>query len=89
MCIFPFRKRFRKSLKPSNKKDELKQIEVIFPHSMMCNFICDKLKKLLICKILLKRISYIINQSVEQFIHEKYLSLEDVDDEQINFAAKL
>ena len=46
MCIFPFRKKFRKSLKPSNKKDELKQIEVIFPHSMMCNFICDKLKKI-------------------------------------------
>ena len=33
--------------------------------------------------------SYIINQNVEQFIHEEYLSLEDVDDEQFNFAAKL
>ena len=62
-----------------------------------------KLKKSLICKILLKQMSYIINQNVEKFIilmnilclfflrdiHEGHLSLEDADDKQSNFAAKL
>ena len=60
-------------------------------------------KKLLIYKILLKQIIYVINQKVEKFItlknifwilflrniHEGHLSLNDADDEQSNFAAKL
>ena len=42
-----------KSLKPSNKKDKLKKIEVIFPQNLMNNLILDNLK-LLINKTLLK-----------------------------------
>ena len=63
-----------------------------------------KLKKLLICKMLLKQISYIINQNVKKFIilitffaycfflrdvPEGHLSLEDADDDRSNFSAKL
>ena len=61
-------------------------------------------KKSLICKILLKQITYNINQNVQKSIilmgilnscfflrdiHEANLSLEDADDEQSSVAAKL
>ena len=35
-----------KSLDPSNKKDELKQIEGIFPQNLMNDLICVKLKEI-------------------------------------------
>ena len=47
------------------KKDELERTEGIFPQNLMNDFVRDKLKKLLICKILLKQMTYIISQSVE------------------------
>ena len=57
-----------KFLNFSNKKDELKQIKGIFPQNQMNHVVGAKLKKSLICKILLKQMSYIINQNVEKFI---------------------
>ena len=33
-----------KSLKPSNKKNDIKQIEGMFPQNMRNGLICDKLK---------------------------------------------
>ena len=51
-----------KSLNPSNKKDELKHAEGMFPQNLMNDL------KLLISKILLKQMSYIINQNVEKFL---------------------
>ena len=47
------------------KKDELERTEGIFPQNLMNDFVRDKFKKLLICKILLKQMTYIISQSVE------------------------
>ena len=44
-----------KSLDLSNKKDELKQIEGIFPQNLMIHLIRINLKKSLNCKILLKK----------------------------------
>ena len=57
-----------KCLDFSNKKDKLKQIKGIFPQNRMNDVVGAKLKKSLICKILLKQMSYIINQNVEKFI---------------------
>ena len=59
------------SLDLSNKKDELKEIESIFLQNLMNGLVHAKLKEIkksLICKILLKRISYIINQNVEKYL---------------------
>ena len=44
-----------------NKRDELKKIEGIFPQNMMNDLICEKLKKFLICKIILRQMIYVIN----------------------------
>ena len=46
------------------EKDELKHIDGIFAQNLNNDFFRDKLKEMLICKILLKRISYITNQNV-------------------------
>ena len=52
----------------SDKIDQLKQIEHISPFNLLNHLVRAKLKKSLICKILLKEMSYIINQNVEKFI---------------------
>ena len=44
-----------------NKRDKLKKIEGIFPQNMMNDLICEKLKKFLICKIILRQMIYVIN----------------------------
>ena len=44
-----------------NKRDELKKIEGIFPQNMMNDLICEKLKKFLICKIILRQMIHVIN----------------------------
>ena len=46
------------------EKDELKQIDGIFAQNLNNGFFRDKLKEMLICNILLKRIRHIINQNV-------------------------
>ena len=43
-----------KSLGPSNKRGERKQIEGIFPQDLMDDLICFKLKEIVKLKILLK-----------------------------------
>ena len=52
----------------SDKINQLKQIEDISPFNLLNHLVRAKLKKSLICKILLKEMSYIINQNVEKFI---------------------
>ena len=69
--MFSFRKAFEKqtkkhvcaikSLDLSNKKDDLKQIEVVFSQNLMNDLIHDKLKKI-------EQIIYVVNQKVEKFI---------------------
>ena len=44
-----------KSLNPSNKKDELKQIEGIFPQNLMNDLIRDKLKEIVNFQDIIKK----------------------------------
>ena len=62
-----------KSLKPSNKKDELKQIEGIFPQNLMTDLIRDKFKETVNFQDIIKTDSYIINQKVEKFMILVYI----------------
>ena len=93
-----------KSLKPSNKKDELKQIEGIFPQNLMNDLIRDKFKEIVNLQDIIKtdELHYksksrkVYNFSVYSLyfaflrdVHEGYLSFQYVDDEQSNFASKL
>ena len=57
-----------RSLKPFNKKDELKKLRIHFHKVWWMIWLVLSLKKFLIGKILLKHLSYIINQNVEKFI---------------------
>ena len=50
-----------KSLDISNKKDELKQIEGVFPKDIPNDLIINKLKETIKLKELLKQIVYIIH----------------------------
>ena len=55
-----------KSLNLSNKTDELKQMDGIFPKTFLNDLIIHKLKRIIQLKKLLNQISWIINQSVEE-----------------------
>ena len=93
-----------KSLKPSNKKDELKQIEGIFPQNLMNDLIRDKLKGIVNLQDIIKtdnlgykskgRKVYNFNEyclpiAFLRYIHGGHLSLKNADDKQSNFAAKI
>ena len=60
-----------KSPNPSNKKDELKQIERVFPQNLMNDLICAKFKKIVNLQDIIKtdEMSNIIYQNVEKFIN--------------------
>ena len=57
-----------KSLLPSNKKDELKEIEGIFPQNLMNDFACAKFKEIIKFQDIIKKIIYIINKILEKLI---------------------
>ena len=57
-----------KSLKPSNKNDELKQIEGTFPQNLMNNLIRDKFKKTVNLQDIIKKDDLVINQNVVKLI---------------------
>ena len=87
-----------KSLKRSNKTDELKQIDDIFPQNLMNDLICDKLKEIVNWQDIIKKKKFekfiiLVNILCVLFflrdIHEGHLSLKDADDEQRIFAAKI
>ena len=92
-----------KSLDLFNKKDELKQIEVILPQNLLINLVRVKLKEIVHLQDIIKtdelhykskrRNVYNLNKYSLPIvflidIHEGHLSLEDTDDEQSSFAAK-
>ena len=93
-----------KSLKHSIKKDELKQIEGIFPQNLMNDLIHDKLKETVIFQHIIKTDNlsykaknrknynfseYSLSTAFLRNIHGGHLTLEDAGDKQNNFAAKL
>ena len=86
-----------KSLKRSNKTDELNQIDDIFPQNLMNDLICDKLKEIVNWQDIIKKkknwkvynfSKYSLRIVFLRDIHEGHLSLKDADDEQRIFAAK-
>ena len=92
-----------KSMDLCNKKDELKQIEVIFPQNLMNDLICFKLKEILKLQDIIKKddLNYKskpgkINNFSEyslpivflRDIHNRYLSLKGTDDELTNLAVE-
>ena len=92
-----------KALEP-NKQDELKHIEGMFLQNLMTDLIRAKLKEIVNLKDIIKtdKLNYkskrkkVYNFSEFSLpiaflrdMHEGYLSLEDPDDKQSNFAAKL
>ena len=80
-----------------NKKDELKQIQGIFPQHLMNDLICVKTKEIIKLKDIIKKddLNYkskLRKNSTYCFlrdIHEGYLSLENADHKQSNFAVEL
>ena len=57
-----------KSLDVFNKKDELKQIDGIFPKNLMNDLICDKWKEIVDLQDIIKTDNLRYNQKVEKFI---------------------
>ena len=93
-----------KSLNPSNKKDELNQIEGMFPKNLMNDLIRDKLKEMVNLQHVIKTDELHYKPKRRKFynfnkyslpivflrdIHEGHLLLKDSDDEESNFAAKM
>ena len=88
-----------------NKKDELKQIESIFPQNLMNDLVCVKFKEIVTFQDIIKtdNLSYksksrkvysLREYSLTMFllfrnVHKGHLSLNDADYEQSNFAAKI
>ena len=93
-----------KSLKLSNKKDELKQIEGMCPKNLMNDLIRDKLKEIVNLQYVIKTDELHYKSKRRKFynfnkyslpivflgdIHEGHLLLKDSNDEESNFAAKI
>ena len=94
-----------KFLDLSNKKDELKQIESIFPQNLMNDLVCVKFKEIVTFQDIIKtdNLSYksksrkvysLSEYSLTMFllfrnVHKGHLSLKDADYEQSNFAANV
>ena len=93
-----------KSLKPSNKKNESKQIKNVFPQNLMDHLISEKLKKIINLQGIIHtdNLSYksksrkVYNFSEYYLLiaflrdmHEEHLTLKDTDHEQKHFAAKI
>ena len=93
-----------KSLALSNKKDELKQIEGIFPQNLMSDLTCVKLKEIVKLQDIIKKDGlnykskrgktynfgkYSLSIVFLRHIHDGYFSLEDADNKQSNFATEL
>ena len=93
-----------KSLENSNKKDELKQIESIFPQNLMNDLMYAKLKEIVTLQDIEKKDDlyytskrrrtynshkYSLRTISLRDIHEGYLSLKNTDINQSNFATEL
>ena len=79
-----------------NKKDELKHIQGIFPQHLMNDLICVKTKEIIKLKDIKKddlnyksKLRKNITYCFLRDIHEGYLSLENADHKQSNFAIEL